>query len=1670
MRSLRSRIVGAFLSPHSVPCCNGNAPPSRPVWRCVNTATRNTQLNPAPDYGAAPLKEASTSLLSPVGLPLNSRARGDSTVLFSRLSQRQMRQRQRKWGILWRYQFEKNHSHRTMPSTPRATASPPSATPTLHSEDFEGGGSADGAQCAREQGAAVKAAFSSHNDCLTKVLADSGVSGDTVAGPYTRTSGAAFVDCMTPGSAHGSVASTSSEGDPLLAFLGTHEEDAALLLAMWTSLHRSCVFGSALSESLVLQVRYLLHSLLRCRAIGAAVRFYHWLTGIGVQFHHSDLLFLFSSLTYENVSTTNKADSPEATKTVAMKKDRDIWTERRQRFRTSTKRARAPDDRHQSQQNSFKMGEDGGPPSPRGTATLPEQRRCAPVFGEDDPTLMNRAVHESIQETNPGGHVEGDTHIAEVNTGSTSSAISCDHRDLDGEVRPPGSIARRVAFHEQPEWIKRWILYEASMGTLDAIEGAEDDGHPGALPTVNIQHTFESPNRVQADLAALSEDPVRTMEVAAIVEHLHLLTLGAMHRDHLGSAHPTASPLLSQLRRRRPLRQPRLPPPAKSYWKEALQVVRTTYALSPWATGVGTSCGTSSPPAIEKMLLPSGIALTLQSMLREAHSWRGAFALLRLTAPETKGRAGAQSTTLRMTSDCFQRGAILFMALAAPAQPWKTQATIDEWMHRVMLPQLARHSKTKAESSLGTMAATAALHALWLSHLCGVKASQPDEFVTRIEEAAAYLTSASAQRVIHGELTLMTSEVRSSTEQAVETLQKAVREAAQNHRASEAVAKSIRTGAYRVERIEHNHELTSVAETPLTVDLTSIAPAAAQVAAVRGMTSPSARPHTPRVTSTSPELLSSDVVDAFALCCAAVKETVWLQFTTAASVNCATATVVEVLQFLERSVHGPTGLVNVFQLLYGSLGSHNGLHDKKSPLTPTVNTSSATERGYISCLFATTLLEVMQLLCSPPTQQLRRFGSRIWNGPELVLLLEMAVKLLNGVVAEDLRQAPWRWTVQQRLKELAHATAGAMRTVMREFNINRLNERVIFGAMTDQDVQLLTLLAQVFHRASELTVVSGASDATGWSSQSPVWRILTSTCSPRTLQGAHLCFGSTHALGKRVRQRLCRRDSDNLDHWIQPPRSCQRTSARLRRARGVTLPVPKVSSGPRPAAEAAIVERGVGRDFDLARRLFDSVYKILNRERTTANVGQALERLTATMTDWKASLFLCQLVTKDVALARGTCSVDFFATTLNRVAEDVAKSSIAASPPGRSLSLQESHSRSSREKYSAMATLQTRGPPDLWLRAVEVFWRAVDHAGGSELGASPHSDASTRAASAKPLASHPVTASAQERAVLAQLLLPLMRFSRAVHRRDVGRQWLRVWAAMYAPQEKQSPKWRQQNIEALSLLGEAAALTRCVAEYPCCGSEALLCSVAVRHSDWGAALEALFKTYGTVDERHATQTTYSCEVARTILTLLAKSPMNLSNTAMRLRTVQREVWNTECSLAVVRLLLRGRRWRLALAHVDEAMELPEMQRVRALVLVDPTGLLRQERSEASPTETTLAHYAHLLAAALQAAAIGGDSAHAPAYYDAFKALLRYVFGEVIDRHTQDSEEDIADEGDIDGLDAALNMTQVPFKEADHASHVEDSVQKTLRELAPRARIFFFRAMTKKMFSSEVVAR
>ncbi|KPA79983.1 hypothetical protein ABB37_05023 [Leptomonas pyrrhocoris] len=1580
-------------------------------------------------------RATSSSPSSSVALPKNP--------LFSpRLSRRQMRQREQKWGALWRYQPD---------SYPLANRRP---TPLLMASSAAGKVTCADVAAERFRTFRQQAEFvglvgpsrASAADPIVENRVDVGASEDactefqsfTTADSVRGTSSNA-----TSSSTTNVKPSSSQDKDPLLAFLETHEDDAADLLAMWTSLHRSCVYASELSESVVLQVRYFFHSLLHNRAVAAAVEFYYRLMGLGVQLQQSDLLLLISSLPYEHAATTEAEQLQRAKEGAALEKDRLLWAKRRQEFKEAAQRTTPP-----------------------------------------------KTVREKTKEA-LSAKSGGSTSAGKVELGTNAKAItvegkvaSSSHGVEAQEANLPNAIAHRVAFHQQPEWIKRWILYEASMGTLDGLDAQE------GLPIPSTAAGNERASRISADALEMDDGawPVDTssnreaavqsarakhvMEVAAIVDHLRLLTLGAMQRDSTTS--PVRPRLSLTMKRRAALSLPDSTSSAveRMYWREALCVVRKAFVTPLWTPL--TSLPSSSPHFSNPLVLSGDVAVSLQRMMREAHTWEGALALLRLKVPSS-AKDSQPSRDVTMSREEFVAGATLFTALAATAQPWRTQAPVEEWMHHHLLPRLAQRP---TDGAADTAAAVSAIHALWLSHLCGVKAARPEQYITMSEVVARYLPApcpnvaaasspavTTATQLLNAELSVMVAEVQAKADQAIAAFRHAVHKTMLARRAAQALAKSIQSGAYRLNAGEEGDE-------------------AQQARFDRDSTATSTlTPSTTSPFSLSPSLLSDAQVDAFVLCCAALKETVWLRFSTAAVHDRASVTA-DVSQFLERSFYGAKGLHAVYRELYGGYG--NGNSTVASSAVTAATAVAAPERPFVSTVLAVTLLDVVQLLCTSASQR-GRFGSQLANRDMLHLLVEFARRAMDGVQSTHIMAAPWQWAAEARVTELVTATARTLHVVVRALDVQPRNEKVIFGAMPERDLQLLAELARLTIKTADLATTQ--ENRRGHSNRnvcSPVWRVLTSTASPRVLQGVQLCFHKSSSLGRRVRHHLTSHEATRLDALLGASRRFRRVV--LRRSSTTSAPPQRVRS-----LDAGLVPRArvTDSDFVLALTMRDAVYHAVQRKATTDGVRASLQELAEASTSWKASLQLCQLVTTDVALARGTCDVKFFATVLAKMTSDMAESKSAVLAAGMrggggSSVLRRNWRRGNATARAAAAAVSV-GPPSLWLSAIDVFWSAVDHTAGTSAAPSEHLRSDLASPENNNHGKKLTGAESQERAVLAQLLLPLIDFSRTVNRSDLGRQWRRTWGAKYSLAEKRSALFRRQNILALSALGDSTALERCVTAYnELDRDDALLCQVAAQHSDWQQALEALFKVYGTIDEHEQTQLHYPLVVAHAALVLLSRSPQNLSNTAMRLETLQGHEWDAACSAQVVRLLLRARRWSLALQHVNTALtQQPALQRVHALMTSSTAAAYHTtvDAADGNPcfpsvvlTPQEMVPYVSMLVMALQATAIGGDSATAPLYYDALKLALNSISqpphdSSVASRSDAAEKNRVARTGAGSGLDTVLEMASAAAAATSDASvaypnAAEKRSRVELRELSARARLLFFRAMTKKMMSTK----
>ncbi|CAD2214193.1 hypothetical protein AGDE_15058 [Angomonas deanei] len=128
------------------------------------------------------------------------------------------------------------------------------------------------------------------------------VSRDGLGAVVEAATSPTMVASTAPHTSDTPLSNNGNSDDPLAVFIERNEEEAAVLLAMWTSLKRSCFYGSEISEQLSLRVRYIFHTLLHNNAVGAAWALYERLVHVGVSLRHNDLILLLTSLPYESAA------------------------------------------------------------------------------------------------------------------------------------------------------------------------------------------------------------------------------------------------------------------------------------------------------------------------------------------------------------------------------------------------------------------------------------------------------------------------------------------------------------------------------------------------------------------------------------------------------------------------------------------------------------------------------------------------------------------------------------------------------------------------------------------------------------------------------------------------------------------------------------------------------------------------------------------------------------------------------------------------------------------------------------------------------------------------------------------------------------------------------------------------------------------------------------------------------------------------------------------------------------------------------------------------------------------------------------------------------------------------------------------------------------------------
>lgn len=602
------------------------------------------------------------------------------------------------------------------------------------------------------------------------------------------------------------------------------------------------------------------------------------------------------------------------------------------------------------------------------------------------------------------------------------------------------------------------------------------------------------------------------------------------------------------------------------------------------------------------------------------------------------------------------------------------------------------------------------------------------------------------------------------------------------------------------------------------------------------------------------------------------------------------------------------------------------------------------------------------------------------------LLLEIAVTATEGLPTETSTDAVSP-TLKDKMTLFQDAVVSAVKPFLTFHRLAASSDRVVFGAVSDETVQALQLLSHLILKGDSLN--------------GPLRHSFLRRVAPSAQRTLKMCLNQHSAIGKQVRRRLSRKDATHLNRLFKY----------------TSKDVSVIGSAASVAAQRRLTE---------VVTLREMVYSaLLNRDvivETPAAPADTVLRTIVQNSSWQDSLAVLHLLTKDMRAARHTVSVNFFADVLDSISRSVVST-------GRRASFQDRNFSGGKLGCGAS-----------WLDAVGVFWTAVDHTSRSPV----------RSATTEGRTRH-------EKKVLDTLLLPLLCYCESVGRRDLGRQWRRTWEKQHSREERREPSWKLKNIRALSTLNDSGALQQCrvllgpppaVSEDDASPATQLLCDVSVSQSHWVTGLRALMDHFGSIESHVEPKAPYPIHAVRSILELLARSPTNLSNTALRLRDIQGDVWDMKCTLTLLRMLLQARRWRLTLQI--HALEKPPRT----------YDLSSQLASPRKPIAAADVEWAQILVAGLRGCAIGGVGNRAATLYDQFQEILHYF--DVLPRRTPIVGTPEGVSAEEDALTATLGRASQFTVSSPENEHSVDPLVAELRALSMDARNFFFRAMTKKM--------
>ncbi|EPY18626.1 hypothetical protein STCU_09849 [Strigomonas culicis] len=1129
-------------------------------------------------------------------------------------------------------------------------------------------------------------------------------------------------------------------------------------------------------------------------------------------------------------------------------------------------------------------------------------------------------------------------------------------------------------FASQPEWVRRWAMYEASMGNLDLSDRGQTNTSPetadtaaattasASLAVVDSGKKSNQPFREvitewdahDKEISNTSEATISLMELEAVVEHLYVMqrySTGAALKNVLA-----ASP--SQLREKRDkkrtlvARRPSISPSAMNgtnYAREALRIVRRFVDNE-------RDKGSASGAELSATLIDK-----LRCLIRVSGSFK-------LTA-EYATFLTRDAPFLATESD-----ALLYLLRLSERRRLALKPHEERFISETLLPLF----------TVGSAAACVA-RAWWSSYLCHIKSSRPDDFMELLVSARELFASSTADSA--------PARDAPPTDDHMQLLQ-VLHESIEN----------LEEAAPRLSR-----EIQSV------LDAKKLRRA---LMATEGSTGTTVT-HSGADEHRLPEVL----LDTFSYLCTTVVQVCSLAST--AIVRTDPQSLLTLYTFIERVVYGPQGVWAIFQSTY-TLGSNDKGNDASSPKAP--------DRTATCCTTARCALLVAQELCLNGSIH---HASNTTN--PIKLLLEVSLAALEEVPSQG---SQLNSLTVKALVEIRCALLVLIKRLYTFLDLTPENQRVLFGAIRSESVDCLVLYAKLLHRV-EVTLHSEVVD-----------RLLTHTkpglrpqtvlqsATPKTKEVLRLCFVPGNALSSQVATQLSKRERE----WLLTYMS-RRTRVRTRRSR-------ETGTSPLRRFDTIALERRV--------YIHDRVYRIALGDLSKAE--QSLLTLSTSL-NGEECLFLLHLLTKNVCVADGLLSMSFFVSVLQQVSA------------GRLL-----QPALAPRSETAVASSGAKGVT--WMDAIGVFWSAVDHTQSRMKLTDPRR---------------------HERDVLDRLLCPLLQVANLIHQRDVGRQWRKVWTRKFSSAERRKSHFLTINAQALALLSDDTALDHSLqlvqshgrgpaavgptttTETPV-GShlddattmpEDLLLRVARQHRSWQSALEALFKVYGEFAEHEASVNPYQPSVAHALLVILGRSRTNLSNTGLRLKTIQHDLWDTQSAVLLMGMLLRARRWKKALLVFEDAKQSHDFRRMDHQLSSGATA------AQSPLGEQNVLVYGELHLLALQACAVGGEAEEAARLFTRLKRILSVfdpTFVDPIASGPPTTASEAADPlafGGEDELELLLDSARMesdmedgpaapphrgPQREDGSGDAAAPYVQQ-LRDIVMRGRRLFLRATTKKMMKA-----